>query len=186
MKSVLDSRAPDDRRPVLVMAQDEGRFGRISDAKRAWAPPGIRPVAPRQIVREFLYAFVAVCPALGQMTSLVLPYADTDMMSIFLAHVSREFSECFVLMLIDRAGWHVSLRLTVPENIRLIPLPAHSPELNPVEHVWEEVREKGFHNRVFKTLDEVEDRLCEELVALSMDSQRLRSLTSFPYLDITF
>ncbi len=59
-------------RPVLVMAQDEGCFGRISRAKRCWAPPGIRPHALAQVVREYIYAYAAVAPALGQMVSLIL------------------------------------------------------------------------------------------------------------------
>jgi transposase len=167
------------------MAQDEGRFGRISGAQRAWAPPRIRPVAPRQIVREYLYAFVAVCPALGRMTSLVVPYANTVMMNLFLAHRARDFDQHFVLMLLDQAGWHVSKSLAVPENIRLIPFPPHSPELNPVEHIWDDIREKGFHNQAFLSLDDVEDRLCEQLNALENEPHRLRSLTSFPYLNIT-
>jgi hypothetical protein len=75
--------------------------------------------------------------------------------------------------------------LRVPENLRLIPLPPHSPELNPVEHIWDEIREKGFINQVFPSLDEVEDRLCQELVALDQNPQRLRSMTSFPYLNVT-
>jgi hypothetical protein len=93
----------------------------------------------------------------------------------------------------DQAGWHVSKNLEVPENVRLIPLPPHSPasssapgrELNPVEQVWDDVREKGFHNQAFQSLDDVEDRLCEQLIALENQPQRLRSLTSFPYLNIT-
>ncbi len=185
MKLVLKTRDPDDRRPVLIMVEDEGRFGRISGAKRAWAPPAIRPVAPRQIVREYLYAFVAVCPALGRMTSLVIPYANTAMMNLFLAHLAREFDGYFVLMLMDQASWHVSKELKVPENFRLIPLPPYSPELNPVEHIWDDIREKGFHNQAFQSLDEVEDQLCNQLIALEKEPKRLRSLTSFPYLNIT-
>lgn len=167
------------------MAQDEGRFGRISGAKRAWAPPSIRPVAPRQIIREYLYAFVAVRPALGRMTSLVAPYADTAMMNLFLAHLSRDFDQHFVLMLLDQAGWQVSKSLEVPDNVRLIPLPPHSPELNPVEHIWDDIREKGFYNQAFRSQDDVEDRLCDQLIALENDPQRLCSLTSFPYLNTT-
>lgn len=98
------------------MAQDEGRFGRISDPRRCWAPKGIRPRAPRQIVREYLYAYAAVCPALGQMTSLLLPYANTDMMSLFLEEVAQDFKDYFVVMLVDQAGWHTSNSLKVPEK----------------------------------------------------------------------
>lgn len=60
------------------MAADEGRFGRIGEVRRAWCPPGVRPLVAKQIVREFVYAYAAVAPALGQMTSLVLPYANTE------------------------------------------------------------------------------------------------------------
>ena len=70
------------------MAQDEGRFGRISSSKRAWAPPGVRPKAPRQVIREFSYVFAAVAPEQGLMTSLVLPSADTAMM--FFPHFRME------------------------------------------------------------------------------------------------
>jgi hypothetical protein len=68
----LDTRDPEDHRPILLFAQDEGRFGRISDVRRAWSPLGMRPQAPRQVIRTYLYVFTAVCPALGKMTSLIL------------------------------------------------------------------------------------------------------------------
>ena len=113
----LATRPPDDKRPVLLFAQDEGRFGRISDVRRAWSPPGTRPQAPRQVIRTYLYVFTAVCPALGRMTSLILPWANTEMMNIFLQQVAEDFSDYFILMLADQAGWHVSQKLQLPENI---------------------------------------------------------------------
>jgi len=185
VKDALATRDPHDARPVLIMAEDEGRFGRLNDPRRAWAPPAVRPVAPRQIIREYVYVFAAVGPSIGRMTALILPFANTEMMNIFLDHLAREFKDFFVLLIFDQAGWHLSTRLKVPENLRLIPLPPHSPELNPVEHIWDEVREKGFLNQVFPSLDEVEDRLCQELVALEKDSDRLRSMTAFPYMEVT-
>ena len=135
MRQTLDQRDSQDSRPVLIFAQDEGRFGRISDTRRAWSPPGCRPRSPRQVIRSYLYAYVAVCPGLGQMTALILPSANTEMMNIFLNQVSQDYPDYFILMLIDQAGWHRSNRLEVPENIHLIEQPAHSPELNPVEHI---------------------------------------------------
>lgn len=181
----LESRDPEDSRPVVIMAQDEGRFGRISDPRRCWAPPGIRPIAPRQVIREYLYAYAAVCPALGKMTSLILPYANTEMMNIFLKQTSDDFNNYFVLMLVDQAGWHKSLELKVPENIRLIEQPSHSPELNPAEHLWEDLRENEFHNKAFGSLDQVEQALCDGLRRIEADPDVLRSMTRFPYLHIT-
>src|SRR5215470_689164 len=125
------------------MAEDEARFGRVSIPRRAWAPPGMRPCAPQHIVREYTHVYAAVAPAEGKMTSLILPSADTEMMNLFLEHVSSTFANYFVVMQVDRAGWHQSKELTIPENIRLIAQPAYSPEReSTVEHVWEEVREK--------------------------------------------
>lgn len=164
------------------MPQDEGRFGRISDPRRCWAPKGVRPRVPRQIVREYLYVYAAVSPALGKMTALLLPWANTDMMNIFLEEVSREFSEFLVIMQVDQAGWHRSKNLRIPENIRLLPQPPHSPELNPVEHLWEELREKACPNQAFNSLQEVESVLCQEIGRLQNDPARLRSLTYFPHL----
>ena len=54
-------------------------------------------------------------------------------------------------MVLDGAGWHKSKAMTIPDNIRLLSLPPYSPELNPVEHLWDELREKHFHNRTFDT-----------------------------------
>ncbi len=110
------------------MAEDEGRFGRISQPRRAWAPPGIRPCSPRQIVREYTYVYAAVAPAEGKMTSLILPRADTAMMNLFLEHVAKTFEDYFLVMQVDQAGWHQAKALQVPENIRLIPQPPYSPE----------------------------------------------------------
>ncbi|HZU02530.1 MAG TPA: IS630 family transposase [Ktedonobacteraceae bacterium] len=177
----MATRHPSDERPVLKMAQDEGCFGRISIPRRAWAPPGMRPQAPRQLVREYTYVYAAVAPAEGKMTSLILPSADTQMMNLFLEHVSSTYANYFVVMQVDQASWHVTKELTLPENIRLIPQPAYSPELNPVEHVWEELREKHLSNRAFASLDDVIDKVCEGLNQLEADPEHLRSLTYFPH-----
>jgi hypothetical protein len=88
----LDTRDPEDNRPVLLFAQDEGRFGRISDVRRVWSPLGARPPAPRQVMRTYVYVFTAGCPALGSMTSLILPWTNTEMMDIFLRQVAEDFS----------------------------------------------------------------------------------------------
>jgi len=167
------------------MAQDEGRFGRITDIRKCWAPKGIRPKIGKQIARTFVYVYAAVCMALGKMTSLILPYANTDMMNLFLEEVSHDFKEYFVILLVDGAGWHRSQDLKIPENIRLIQQPSYSPELNPVEHLWEELREKYLPNKVFKSLDAVEKALCKGLRELHGHPDRVSSMTNFPYLQVT-
>lgn len=170
---------------MVIVAQDEGRFGRITDIRTCWAPKGIRPKVGKQIARTFVYVYAAVCMALGQMTSLILPYANTDMMNLFLEEVSNDFKDYFVIMLVDGAGWHRSNDLKIPENIRLVQQPSHSPELNPVEHLWEELRENYLPNKAFKSLDAVEQALCKGLTDLHNDPNKVSSMTNFPYLQVT-
>jgi len=77
---------------------------------------------------------------------------------------------------LDGAGWHTTGRLVVPPNMRLLFLPPYSPQLNPVEHLWDELREKYFHNRVFSCLNEVEQHLVEALAAFEHNTERIRSI----------
>jgi hypothetical protein len=106
------------------------------------------------------------------------------MTSLFLAYVSQSLRDFFIVMQLDQAGWHHSRTLQVPENMRLIAQPAHSPEVNPVEHLWEELREKYLHNLVFLSLDALEERLCEGLQAIMQDKERIGSLMGFPLLKV--
>lgn len=184
VEAAVTTREAGDERPVLIMAQDEGCFGRISHAKRCWAPPGMRPHVSAQVMREYTYAYAAVAPALGQMVSLILPEVSTAMMNLFLEQVSQTFSKHFVVMQVDQAGWHRAKDLVIPKNIRLIPQPAYSPELNPVEHIWDELREKYFHNRIFPSLELLSEALCQALNALADNAERLCSLTSFSHLKV--
>ena len=164
------------------MFQDEARFGRINDPRRCWAPKGFRPEVGMQIVREYTYAFGAVSPNDGTLDSLVLPIVKAEAMSIFLEEVARRHPEEFILMFLDGAGWHRANDLTVPDNMRLEALPPYSPQLNPVEDIWDEIREKWFTNEVFNSLDAVEDRLVEALVALENDRELVASTTGFDWI----
>jgi transposase len=164
------------------MFEDEARFGRISDPRRCWAPPGVRPDVSTQFVREYEYAFAAVSPQDGLLDTLVLPTVNTEAMSIFLAEVSRRHATEFIVMVLDGAGWHKARRLLVPVNMRLLFLPPWSPQLNPVEHVWKEGREKWLANRVFDSLSAVEEQLMTALKTLAEDSPRVASLTGFEWI----
>jgi transposase len=164
------------------MFQDEARFGRISDPRRCWAPAGVRPEVNTQIVREYEYAFAALSPHDGVLDTLVLPGVNAEAMSVFLAEVAQRHADEFILMVLDGAGWHKAKRLQVPANMKLIPLPSWSPQLNPVEHLWDEVREKWFGNRVFASLPAVEDQLVTALQTLEEDRRRVASLSGFDWI----
>jgi len=162
------------------MFQDEARFGRINSPHSCWVQ-GKRPTVFCQIVREYTYAYAAVCPFDGTVDSLVLPVVNNAVMSIFLAEVSQRHPQKTILMFMDKAGWHRAGDLKIPRNIRILWLPSYSPELNPTEHLWDELREKWFHNITFDSVNAVEDRLAEGLVELECNQDSVRSLTGFDW-----
>jgi transposase len=137
---------------------------------------------PCQLVREYTYAFAAVCPKDGALDSLILPEVNADTMSIFLAEVAQRHPDDFVLMFMDRAGWHVANDLVTPDNIALAHLPPRSPELNPAESLWDEIREKSFPNLVFKSLSGVEDVLEHALASLESDPTLVKSLCGYDWI----
>lgn len=164
------------------MFQDEARFGRISDVRRCWAPKPLRPICQCMLTHEYTYAYGAVDASTGQLDSLILPHVNTDCMQLFLNEVSARHPEERIVMVIDGAGWHRSVALKAPENIYLLKLPPYAPELNPIEHVWDELREKFFHNRVFKSLDALENHLVLGLKALEENPSNVRSIVSWPWI----
>jgi DDE superfamily endonuclease len=164
------------------MFEDEARFGRISDPYRCWAPPGVRPEVAVQVVREYEYVYGAVSPHDGVLDTLVLPEVNAEAMSVFLAEVAQRHAGEFVVMVLDGAGWHRAKRLQVPSNMKLIPLPAWSPQLNPAEHIWDEVREKWFANWLWESWDQVESQLMSGLSVLEADPQRVACLTGFDWI----
>jgi hypothetical protein len=167
---------------IRLLFQDEGRFGRISDRRRCWVPLPLRATVGHQVIREYVYALTAVSPADGQVTSLVMPWVDAETMSVFLRHTARRFRGDCCVMLLDSAGWHRAHALLIPETIRLIPLPPYSPELNPVEHIWNYLRDYAFGNSTFDSLDQVEKTLCRGLKALNQQPQLVQSMTCFDWI----
>jgi transposase len=164
------------------MFEDEARFGRMREPRRAWVPPGVRPLVGNRIEREYSYAYAAVSPHDGALVSLVLPEVNAELMSLFLAEVARRYARTFLLMVLDGAGWHWAKDLVIPANMRLECLPARSPELNPVEHLWEEIREKWLRNQLFIRQKAVECQVEKGLAALERDPQRVASLAGFTWI----
>ena len=165
------------------MVQDEGRFGRVNIPKASWAPKGIRPNVGKQVVRQSFYVYSAVAVEKGEIISLLLPFGNTEMMNIFLKTVSESYPGHEIIMQVDGAGWHRSKSLEIPRNIYFIQQPPYSPEVNPTEHIWDEIREKYLHNRVFKSLEDTMSRVCKALTDLRAKPEYVKSMTFFPYLN---
>ena len=156
-------------KPVRVMFEDEAGFGRINKPKYCWCGDGIRPLVPSQHIREYRYAYGAVEPLVGESFFLVLPNCNSNCMKVYITKLSERFSNDHIVLVCDRASWHTSKTLDVPANIHLFFIPPGTPEMNPIEQIWKELR-KGFKNELFRSLDNVVKRLCNLICALTNDT----------------
>jgi hypothetical protein len=134
------------------------------------------------VCQEYTYAYGAVSIEDGQWDSLVLPAADADCMQVFLDEIASRYPDDRIVMVLDGAGWHREGKLVAPKNIKLLSLPAYSPELNPVENIWEELREKNFDNRVFASLDALEEQLVRSLKFLEDHPEITGSIAAWPWI----
>lgn len=164
------------------MFQDEARFGRIVDLRRCWCPKPLRPVCRAIVSRQYTYAYAAVSIGDGQLDSLMLPHVNSECMQVFVDEIARRHAAERVVLVMDGAGWHRSGDVRWPANVRPMTLPPYSPELNPVEHLWDELREKHFHNRFFDSLGAVEKQLEGALRTLELDAKRVRSITAWQWI----
>jgi transposase len=164
------------------MFADEARFGRINRPRPCWAPRGIRPQVASQLIREYVYLHGAVCPEDGTCIYLIMPAANADCFQSFLDAVARKYARQDILLVIDGAPGHRYGDLAVPDNISLLFLPPHAPELNPKENLWEEIREKIFKNYALKSIRAVHRKLNEAIFYITRNPKIVKSITSFPYI----
>ena len=115
-----------------------------------WARRGTRPVVVRQTRYKNIYLFGAACPATGASHALLLPWANTRTMNLFLRTMAAEIEPGrHIVLALDRAGWHASKDLVTPPCISLLYLPPYSPELNPMENLWAYLKRRNLSNRTF-------------------------------------
>ena len=142
--------------------QEEARIGQKNRITRRWARRGTRPRAPHDQRTKWAYIFGAICPKQGKAAGLILPWCDLEAMAAHLKEISAHVApEAHAVLLLDQAGWHLSCRLEVPANISLLPLPPRAPELNPMENVWQFMRDNWLSNRVFGSRDDIVAHCCE-------------------------
>ena len=167
--------AQNPRQSVRLMFQDEAGFGRINKPKSCWCKKGKRPSVPCHHIREYRYVYGAVEPKNGEGFFLVFPYCNTDCMNVFLDELAKAYPEDRILLVCDGAMWHKSASLVIPERITLAFIPPYTPEMNPIEQIWKEIRKRGFRNEAFQTLENVIDRLCD--VIRNLPASIIQSIT---------
>lgn len=161
---------------VRLMFQDEAGFGRINKPKYCWCRTGVRPSVPCHHIREYRYVYGAVEPISGEGCFLIMPYCNTDCMNVFLNHLSISYPNDIIILACDGAAWHKAKALNIPDNIQLVFIPPYTPEMNPIEQIWKEIRKRGFKNEIFQSLNKVVDRLSTTIRNLSSSS--IHSITA--------
>lgn len=169
---------------VELWAQDEHRLGLKPLLKHVWVPRGTRPTAPvhHRYAWSYLYGFVQ--PNSGRVSWLILPTVSIAAFALALARFASEVGAGVnkqVLLLIDRAPWHTSQKVAVPEGIHLMPLPPYSPELQPAERLWP-LTDEPLENRYFESTEQLEKVLAEQCVMLEAQAKVIKAHTCFHWL----
>lgn len=147
---------------VDVWFQDEARVGQKGTLTRTWAPKGSRPRLKRQQQYEYAYVFGAVCPQRDEAVGLVMPTVNSHAMKIHLELISTKVPEGrHAVIVMDQAKWHTTKKVQSFPNLTLIFLPPASPELNPTEQVWRQLREDEWANRSFEDYDDIVASCCK-------------------------
>lgn len=162
-------------------AVDEHRIGLKPILHKVWAPRGQRPLAPVQHRYQWCYVVGFVQPSSGRTVFHLASSVNTALFSTELAAFAQAVGAGptkQIVLVLDRAGWHTSPAVQVPDHLHLLFLPAYSPELQPAEHLWP-LTNTALANRHFATLDELEEAQAQRCLALQQRRDLVHSTTCF-------
>jgi transposase len=143
-----------------IFFMDEARFGTHSKIGHGWFPTGSRSRIKIKLGFKNFYIYAAVEPSSGEVFSLMLPKVNTELMNLFLEKMAERYQGEKIALVMDGAGWHKSKKLITPKNIAILHLPPYSPELNPVERLWLHIKSNTIRNKIYDSLDELENVIC--------------------------
>jgi len=162
---------------VDVWYQDEARFGQQNSTTRLWAGKGTRPRSVKQQQFEYAYLFGAVCPSTGATEALILPSINMDGMREHLRLISeRTVRGRHAVLVVDGAAYHQEHLADEFENITIIKLPPYSPELNPVEQVWQWLRQNELANRCFNGYQDIVNECTRAWNSFISDVNRIKKM----------
>ena len=121
--------------------------------------------------------FGAVCPAEGKAAALIMPKANAESMQHHLNLIAQAIAPGkHGILVMDRAAWHMTGLLQIPANLSMLPLPSYSPELNPVEQIWQQLRQSDWANRCFTGYVDIVDVCCQAWSRFANQPDRIRKL----------
>ena len=169
-------------KPFRLLFQDEARFGRMVRIRRCWSPVPLRPTVANGYQREYTYLYGAVSPQDGSFAHMISKKMTTGEMQKFIVCVGRRYKDEFVVMVIDGASSHKEKNLVLPDNVRLLGLPAYSPELNPCENLWARLRERLFPNRVYTSMTGVIEQLKKGVHRFVKNKTFIKGIVAWPWI----
>ncbi len=166
-------------KPLRYLAQDETRIGRKTETKRVITSRGVKPKAKVQWPREAIWLYGVVEPLTGWQWTQEYNKLNGENFQAFLNELSAQLGSTVAVIQLDKAPAHRAQHLNWPENIMPIFQPAHCPELNRIERLWQFL--KGlWKGENFASLDALRQRVSQEIEHLS--AQQVQSLTSFDFI----
>jgi hypothetical protein len=167
---------------VRVFCHDESRLGLHLPVRRRLTGYGVKPVQVIEPLYESYWLYAAVEPTTGDAFWWELPRLDADCFTLFLDQLSHCYTESLNIVLLDQAPAHVAQRVAVPENVILMWLPAYSPELNPVERLWEDLKGRidVGNVRVRASLTALQEHVAG--IVQRYTAETIASLTGYAYL----
>ena len=162
---------------------DESRFGTHSKAGCGWFRTGSRTIVKKKLGFKNFYLYTAVSPKTGAEFTLLMPYVNTETLNMYLYEMSSWLGHrkkaCIIM---DQAGWHKANQLCIPYNIKIIYLPPYSPQLNPVERLWQHIKDNTIKNAIYDNLTDLEISVSDFIKTITPDIIRsVCNVTYMPY-----
>jgi len=158
---------------------DEAIFQLAATVTSTWSLRGERPIVGTNLSHEKIIEMGAVEPLTGDNFHLFVPFTTKESFTVFVKEFAKSFSDDKIVLIHDGASWH---NIQSPaENIELVRLPAYSPELNPIERLWQWIRNNFTHNTFFETINDLEQTLTDCLKNEAVLRQAICSVCSINY-----
>ena len=169
----------DNKFPISYWFQDETRLGYRTESGHKITRAGVQPKQILQWHYSYYYIYGLVDPVVGRNFFYEFSHFNSDCLGLFLEQFSQEYQDEIHIIQLDNAPIHTAHKLIVPENVILLFQPPYCPELNPIERVWQYIKQK-LKNMFFTSLDDVKHKVANILNSLSKDI--IHSLTGWQYI----
>lgn len=178
MKQYAERALPQFRR-IRYFAEDESRFGLKTLVGRLITTCGVKPIGQWQWQFQTFWLYGAVEPATGEHFVWQFSHVDTDCFQLFLEQFSLRYADTLNILQVDNGLFHKAKKLRIPDNVILLFQPPHSPELNPIERLWEHLK-RPLKWELFRDLKQLQAKVDELINALT--PQQVASITGYSFI----